>query len=118
MLRWLARAGGRRDVRLGWSVATGRLARMRASVADRDRAIRILKESFVDGRLAFDEFVERVGRAIEAHDFRELLALYDDLPADLFDRLPAHPGEVATGRCLGSRSRLRVSLVRRRCRAC
>jgi hypothetical protein len=64
---------------------------MWASVADRDRAIRILKESFVEGRLAFDEFVERVGRAMGARDFRELLALYDDLPVGLFDRLPAHP---------------------------
>jgi len=64
---------------------------LRASVADRDRAVRILKESFVAGRLAFDEFEERVGRAIGAHDFRELLALYDDLPVGLYDRLPAHP---------------------------
>jgi hypothetical protein len=64
---------------------------MWASGADRDRAIRILKESFVEGRLAFDEFVERVGRAMGARDFRELLALYDDLPVGLFDRLPAHP---------------------------
>ena len=88
MLRWLALAGGRRDVRLGWSMAAGRLARMWASGADRDRAIGILKESFVAGRLAFEE---RVGRAIGARDFRELLALYDDLPVRLFDRLPAHP---------------------------
>jgi hypothetical protein len=72
-------------------MAGGMLARMWASGADRDRAIRILKESFVAGRLAFDEFEERVGRAIGARDFRELLALYDDLPVGLFDRLPAHP---------------------------
>jgi hypothetical protein len=64
---------------------------MWASVADRDRAIRILKESFVEGRLAFDEFEERIGRAITSLDFRELLALYHDLPVGLFDRLPAHP---------------------------
>ena len=64
---------------------------MWASVADRDRAVRILKESFVEGRLAFDEFEERVGRAIGARDFWELLALYDDLPVGLYDRLPAHP---------------------------
>jgi hypothetical protein len=64
---------------------------MLASVADRDRAVRILKEAFVTGRLAFDEFEERVGRAIGERDFRELLALYDDLPVGLYDRLPAHP---------------------------
>jgi hypothetical protein len=64
---------------------------MWASVADRDRAITILQESFAEGRLAFNEFEERIGRAIGARDFRELLALYDDLPAGVFDRLPAHP---------------------------
>lgn len=64
---------------------------MWASVADQDRAIRILKDSFVEGRLTFDEFDERVGRAMEARGFKELLALYDDLPVGLFDRLPAHP---------------------------
>ena len=64
---------------------------MWASVADRDRAVRILKQAFVEGRLAFHEFEERVGRAIGARDFRELRALYDDLPVGLFDRLPAHP---------------------------
>lgn len=72
-------------------MAAGKLAHMWASVADRDRAVRILKESFVEGRLAFGEFEERVGRAIGARDFRELLALYDDLPVGLYDRLPAHP---------------------------
>jgi len=64
---------------------------MWASVADRDRAVRILKDSFVEGRLALDEFEQRVGQAIASRDFRELLALYADLPAGLFDRLPAHP---------------------------
>ena len=72
-------------------MAAGKLAFMWASLADRERAVRILKKSFVEGRLAFDEFEERVGRAIGARDFRELLALYDDLPVGLYDRLPAHP---------------------------
>lgn len=75
----------------GWSMAARVPARMWASVADRDRAIKILKESFVEGRLAFDEFEERVGQAMASRDFRELLALYADLPVGLFDRLPAHP---------------------------
>ena len=64
---------------------------MLASEADRERAIRILKDSFVEGRLAFDEFEHRVGQAITSRDFSELLALYDDLPVGLFDRLPMHP---------------------------
>ena len=84
-------------------MAAGTLARMWASEADRDRAIRILKKSFVAGRLAFDEFEERIGRAILARDFRELLALYDDLPVGLFDRLPAHPLDPRPG--VGTRRR-------------
>jgi hypothetical protein len=70
--------------------AAVRRIRMLASVADRDRAIRILQASFVEGRLATDEFEERVGLAIVARDFRELLALTADLPAGPLDRLPAH----------------------------
>ena len=76
--------------RLGVIMAAGRQARMLASVADRDRAIRILKASFVEGRLALDEFEQRVGLAIVSRDFRELLSLTADLPAGPFDRLPAH----------------------------
>ena len=63
---------------------------MLASVADRDRAIRILQASFIEGRLAIDEFEQRVGLAIASRDFRELLALTADLPAGPFGRLPAH----------------------------
>ena len=71
-------------------MAAGRRVRMLASVADRDRAIRILQASFVEGRLARDEFEQRIGLAIVSRDFRELLALTADLPAGPFDRLPAH----------------------------
>jgi hypothetical protein len=64
---------------------------MAASTADRDRAVRILQESFIEGRLAKDEFEQRVGQAFVSRDFRELLALTADLPVrSPFDRLPAH----------------------------
>lgn len=72
-------------------MTAGSYGRMPASIADQDRALRILKKSFVEGRLALSEFEQRVGQAIVSRDFRELLALYDDLPAGPFDRLPAHP---------------------------
>ena len=61
--------------RLGVMMAAGRQVRMLASVADRDRAVRILQASFVEGRLAMDEFEQRIGLAIVSRDFRELLAL-------------------------------------------
>ena len=76
--------------RLGVIMAAGRQVRMLASVADQDRAIRILQASFVEGRLAMDEFEQRIGLAIVSRDFRELLALTADLPAGPFGRLPAH----------------------------
>jgi hypothetical protein len=65
--------------------------RMPASVADRDRAIRTLQESFTEGRLTRAELDQRLGQALRSRDFRELLALTADLPsADPFARLPAH----------------------------
>jgi len=71
-------------------VASVRYVRMLASPADRDRAIRVLQESFVEGRLTKGEFDDRVGQAIMSRDFEELLALIADLPVGLFGRLPAH----------------------------
>lgn len=64
--------------------------RMLASAADRDRAIRILQESFAEGRLTRDELDLRLGQALRSRDFPELLALTADLPADPLARLPAH----------------------------
>ena len=90
MLRLSAHAGGRGDAQMGVIMAAGRQARMLASVADRDRAIRVLQASFVEGRLAMDEFEQRIGLAIVSRDFRELLALTADLPAGPFGRLPLH----------------------------
>jgi hypothetical protein len=64
---------------------------MLASVADRDRAIRTLQESFAEGRLTRDELDQRLGQALRSRDFPELLALTADLPPDgPFARLPAH----------------------------
>jgi len=64
---------------------------MAASEADRERTIRNLQESFIEGRLTTGEFDQRMGQALGSRDFRELLALTADLPVrSLFDRLPAH----------------------------
>jgi Domain of unknown function (DUF1707) len=66
-------------------------ARMLASVADRDRTIKALQESFAEGRLTRDELDEWLGQALRSRDFPELLALIADLPlANPFARLPAH----------------------------
>jgi uncharacterized protein DUF1707 len=57
--------------------------RLRASHADRDRAIDALKAAFVQGRLTKDEFDERVGRTLAARTHAELAALTADIPAGL-----------------------------------
>jgi hypothetical protein len=64
---------------------------MLASAADRERTIRTLQESFVEGRLTRDELDQRLERALRSRDFPELRTLTADLPPrGPFDRLPAH----------------------------
>jgi hypothetical protein len=64
---------------------------MRASTADRERSIEVLKVSFVEGRLTRDELDERVGRVLVSRAFEELMALTADLPVGPYGRLPMHP---------------------------
>jgi hypothetical protein len=64
---------------------------MLASTADRDRAIDVLKESFLEGRLTKDELELRVGQVLTARLFPEVMAVIYDLPVGPFGRLPAHP---------------------------
>jgi hypothetical protein len=54
--------------------------RLLASHRDRERVTEILKEAFAEGRLADDEFKERVGRAAQARSQGQLSALIADLP--------------------------------------
>jgi len=71
-------------------MASGRYAHVRASAADLERAIRVLQKSFVEGRLTKEELDERLGRALAARAFHELMTLIADLPVGPFGRLPAH----------------------------
>ena len=59
---------------------------LRASDADRDRAVAELSEAFQAGRITADEFDERSAQALRARTGEELTALLQDLPAD---RAPA-----------------------------
>jgi len=61
--------------------------RLRASYADREQVIGLLKAAFVHGRLTKEEFEGRVDRAFAARTYAELTRLTDDLPV-----LPAAPG--------------------------
>jgi hypothetical protein len=61
---------------------------IRASHADRDRAIEVLKTSFVEGRLDPDELDERVGQALVSRFVADLMRLVADLPVGPFEMLP------------------------------
>ena len=70
-------------------------AAMRASDADRDRAIEILAAASAEGRLNPDEYSERSDAALAARTMGDLDRLTADLPAA---ELVPHPaGQVATG---------------------
>lgn len=101
-----ARFRGRRFCLREVTVAPIREVRMLASVADRDRAIRVLQDSFAAGRLSREEFDDRIGQALLSRDFPELAALIGDLPVGPFGRLPAH-------RATPRKAHLRATMVRR-----
>jgi hypothetical protein len=70
---------------------SGGYASIRASTADTDRTVAVLKTSFVEGRLTKDELDLRLGQALISRFFAELMAVTADLPVGTFGRLPAHP---------------------------
>jgi hypothetical protein len=55
--------------------------RLRASHADREQAVEVLKDAFVQGRLAKDEFDSRVGHVLASQTHADLSVLTADLPA-------------------------------------
>lgn len=59
---------------------------MRASHADRDLVVEILRDAAAEGRLTSEELDERVEAALTARTLRDLAALTRDLPAQ-----PANP---------------------------
>ena len=61
---------------------------LRASDADRDRVIDVLRAATADGRLTADEFNERMEAALSSRTFRELAPLTADLAATPASRAP------------------------------
>ncbi|MFD1830304.1 MULTISPECIES: DUF1707 and DUF4190 domain-containing protein [Streptomyces] len=53
---------------------------MRASNADRERTIDVLKAGYAEGRLSHAEYEQRMARAHQAQTYGELHALVADLP--------------------------------------
>jgi len=56
--------------------------RLRASHADREQVIDVLKVAFVLGRLTKDEFDARVGQTFASRTYAQLAVLTADIPAE------------------------------------
>ena len=63
----------------------------RASHADREQVIDMLKAAFVQGRLARDEFDQRVGQALASRTYADLAAVTASIPAGLTGAQPPQP---------------------------
>ena len=66
---------------------------MRASTADRERAMDVLKAAYGEGRLTKEEFDERSARVMASRSYGELGAIVADLPAGPY--LPPAPYQAA-----------------------
>ena len=64
---------------------------MRASDAERERAVDVLKAAFTEGRLTQDEYADRVGQVQVSKTYGDLAALTHDLPIGPFGSLPPPP---------------------------
>jgi hypothetical protein len=71
-------------------MTAGGYARTWASTTDTDRTVEVLKTSFVEGRLTWEELDLRLERALMSRFFGELMEITADLPVGPFGRLPAH----------------------------
>ena len=69
------------------AAAAGR-GRLRASHADREHVLGVLKAAFVRGLLTKDEFDMRVGQAFASRTYADLAALIADIPAGLTTAQP------------------------------
>jgi hypothetical protein len=73
------------------SGAQAAAAGLRASRADRERVIDLLKAAFTQGRLDRNEFDARIGQALASRTYGELAAITADIPAELTGALPRRP---------------------------
>ena len=73
------------------AAGAGGRTHMRASHADREQVIDMLKTAFVQGRLAKDEFDLRVGQVLASRTYADLNALIADIPTGLIRAQPPNP---------------------------
>jgi hypothetical protein len=73
------------------AAGAGDHSRLRASHADREQVIDMLKAAFVQGRLAKDEFDLRAGQVLASLTYADLDALTADIPAGQTAAQPPEP---------------------------
>lgn len=73
------------------AAGAGGHGRLRATHADREQVIDVLKTAFVQGRLDRDEFGLRVDRALASRTYADLAAITADIPARLARARPPEP---------------------------
>ena len=66
-------------------------ARLRASAADREQVIEVLKVAFVQDRITKDELDQRIGQALASQTCDDLDILTADIPGALIGARPAEP---------------------------
>ena len=66
-------------------------ARLRASAADREQVIEVLKVGFVQDRITKDELDQRIGQALASQTCDDLDILTADIPGALIGARPAEP---------------------------
>ena len=64
----------------GYGMMPAGNGRLRASTADRERAVDVLKAGFAEGRLTKDEYDVRVSQAYASKTYAELAMVTSDLP--------------------------------------
>lgn len=98
------------------AVAAAARGRLRASHADREQVIDMLKAAFVQGRVTKDEFDARVGQAFASRTYADLAAVTADLPArQMAGQSPGHParaqGRLAMSHAARGRRCMIIALV-------
>jgi hypothetical protein len=89
----------------------GEQGRLRASHADRDQAIDVLKAAFVQGRLTKGEFDLRVGRVFASRTYADLGALTADIPGRVAGAQPSGEDARGPGRALSFKTAARVGVI-------
>jgi hypothetical protein len=93
------------------AAGAGGRSRCRASDADREQAIDLLKAAFVAGRLDKDEFDLRIGWVLASRSFADLYAVTADLPAAPTKARPPAPAREPGHRQLIMRASVAVAVA-------